>query len=363
MPPRATRSRPASRRTTGSARGAARALLLLAALLTWHSGSAFAQGGSPGATPLTLAHALELGPDASADVLGARSALAAAQRDEKRVASDPGSLRVDRLSASDAVTQAQADLDAALAANATAVAGAFFDALEADTAVSNANLDLDIQRQTLTAEQARRDAGASTDLDVAKAQNAVSAAHATAADAEAQRTLAFATLSSLLGTAVDALEPVQDTPDLGPVDSYLERARQANRQLVSARAAVALAQAKYDASNNDFTARSAIENAKDAVTDAQRTLQESQRTLELSVRNAYATAVAAQAAMANAGASDATAAKDLDAAKARLDAGAIAPLTYRSSELTRSNAAQGLESARHTYLLRRYQLDQAVVGG
>ncbi len=87
------------------------------------------------------------------------------------------------------------------------------------------------------------------------------------------------------------------------------------------------------------------------------------RTLDLSVRGAYANAQAAVAALANATAADATAQDDLEAAKARLDAGVISPLAYRSGELTRRQAAQVLASARHAVILRLAELERTVLGG
>lgn len=311
--------------------------------------------------PLTLEQALALGPDASADVLTARNDLTAASRDEARVLADPSSLRVDRIAAQNATRAAHAHLGAVMAADRSEVAGAFFDALEAESALRLATLSLDIQTQTLAAQQARRDAGAATDLDVAKAQNDAQAARSAVLDAQTQRTLAIATLASLVGRQPDALEPVTDAPPLGGLDGYQE-GLQDNAQRVAAANAVALAQARLDASDNDFTARSAIDSARDALASAELSQRDLERTLALTLRSAYARAQAAAATLANARATDATAAQDLATAKTRLDAGSIAPLTYRSSELSRRQAAQALESALHAYLRSVYALQQAVAG-
>ena len=312
-------------------------------------------------TPMSLEQALALGPDASAEVLTAHNDLTAAKRDEARVLADPSSLRVDRIAAQNASRAAEAHLRASLAANRSDVASAYFDALEAESALQLADLGLDIQTQTLAAQQARRDAGAATDLDVAKAENDTQAARSKVLDAQTQRTLTMATLASLIGAQPDALESVTDSPTLDALDTY-EQALQANAQRVSAANAVALAQARLDASNNDFTAQSAIDSARDTLASAQLSQQELERTLALTVRSAYARAQAAAATLANARASDATAAKDLATAKTRLDAGSIAPLTYRSGELSRQQAQQALESALHAYLSSIYALQQTVAG-
>lgn len=322
---------------------------------------AAAQGG--GQAPLTLQQAWEAGPDASAAVLSARATLASDQRAQARVAADPESLRVDRIGADSAVANAQRDLDAALAANKADVAGAYFDAQEADTALAVAELDAAIQLQTLQAEQARQQAGAATDLDVAKAQNTYRQAQTSQTEARTQRTLAYNTLASLLGRPADSLAPVTEVPDLGELDAYRKRADTANAQLVAARNTEVLARAQLQAIDNAFSSRSDIQQARDALADAERRVTEVGRTVELNVNAAYANARTAAAALTNAADADATAQKDLDTAKARLDAGSISPLAYRNSQLTRRQAAQSLESARHAAILRLLELDKTVLGG
>ena len=318
---------------------------------------------APQAAALTLERALALGPDASASVLSNRAALASAQRDATRVASDPASLRVDRITAENARANAERALAAALTANRSNVASAFFDALEADTAVAVARLDASIQQQTLEAERARLQAGAATELDAAKARNAASAAEAALNDALTQRTLAWNTLASLIGTQVAAVTEPAELPALGAVDTYLQRAEQENAPLNAARNAQVLAQAQLEATDNDFSPRAEIQVARDAVQDAVRHVGEVERTLELSVRAAHANAEAAEASLDNTRAADVTAQRDLDAARARLDAGSISPLAFRNSELTRRQAAQALAAARHALILRIYTLDQVVAGG
>ncbi|MEJ2291977.1 MAG: TolC family protein [Deinococcales bacterium] len=318
---------------------------------------------APSSAPLTLERALALGPEASATVLSARAALEAAQRTEARVAADPASLRVDRVSAETARADAERSLAAALAANRVSVAGAVFDALEADTAVDVATLDAAIREQTLQAERARLQAGAATDLDVAKAENAYRTAEATLTDATTQRTLAHNTLASLIGREVASVSPVVEVPALQDLDSYRQQADQTNAGLLAARGAERLAEAQLQAADNDFSSRSQIQDARDAHADAQRHVGEVARTLDLAVRGAHANAEAAAAAYRNAEAADTTAERDLAAARARLDAGSISPLAFRSSELTRAQAAQSLQSARHALILRIYTLEQVVAGG
>jgi len=314
-------------------------------------------------SPLTLEQALALGPEASADVLSARAALEAAQRTESRVTADPASLRVDRIAAENARADAERSLAAALAANRVSVAGAVFGALEADTAVDVARLDSAIQEQTLAAERARFKAGATTDLDVAKAENAYRAAETTLTDATTQRTLATNTLASLIGRQVAALSPIAEVPALQEADAYRQKADALNAALLAARASERLAEAQLQAADNDFSSRSQIQDARDALADAKRYVGEVARTLDLAVRGAHANAEAAAAAYRNAQAANTTAERDLAAARARLDAGSISPLAFRNSELTRAQAAQALQFARHALILQIFTLEQVVAGG
>ena len=335
---------------------------LLAALISLLACAALAQA-TPSQPPLTLERALALGPDASAAVLTARSRLAAARRDEARVNADPASLRVERITAQNARLDAERSLTATLAANRVTVASAFVAALEADTALEVARLDAAIEQQTLQAQRARLDAGAATDLDLAKARNAAASAQTAVDDATTQRTLATTTLASLVGAPVPALDGTVTPPELSSLDDYLQRARQDHAGLAGARDALRLSQAQLEAVDNDFSSAAQIQDARDAVSDARRQLAEIDRTLELSVRGAYANAEAARASMENATAADAAAEQDLEAARARLGAGSISPLSYRNSQLTRLQAAQALAAARHALVVRVLTLEQAVAGG
>jgi outer membrane protein TolC len=317
---------------------------------------------APSPESLTLEQALAVAPGASASVSAAQAALTSAERDDARVSSDPMSLRVDRITADNALTNAHRSLAAAFAGSTLDVASAYFAAMETDTALSIAELNADIQQRTLRAQQARKQAGAATDIDVAQAQNTYQQAQATLADARTQRVLAYNSLASLLGQDIGKLAPVTTTPTLHTLEHYLGSADQTNAQLVAARGAVTLAQAQYDASNNDFSPKSAIQQAQDTLGDARRQVQETRRTLDLAVRSAHANAQAAIAALANARDADATAQANLESAKAQLDAGSISPLAYQNDQLTRQQAAQTLDSAQHAVILKIYTLAQVVAG-
>ncbi len=312
--------------------------------------------------PLTLDAALALALEASTTVRGARSSLTAAVRDEDSSLRDPSSLRVDHISAQNAVAAAEGALAAAVVGNRVDGATAFFTALEAETSVRLAELTHAIASQTLAAQRARRDAGAATDLDVTKAENEEQSSSSSLVEATNQRTLAHAVLSGLVGEAVDQLAALDSTPTLETLDAYQQRARTENNQVRTTTDAVTLAQARLDASNNDFTAHVDLENAQQALADATVNATETKRTLQLNVASAFARAQAAAAAVTNAAANDVTAAEDLQTASTRLQAGSISQLSYRSSERARAQAAQNLESARHGYVNAVFALEQTVVG-
>jgi hypothetical protein len=116
--------------------GISLSLLLLFSFL-FPLSSAFAQEQE---TPpaLTLEQALSLAPNVDADVISARTDVAAAERDLQRVSNDPLALRLEKLQAEQALASEQDSLEAALVANRLDVTDKFFAALEADETLANA---------------------------------------------------------------------------------------------------------------------------------------------------------------------------------------------------------------------------------
>ncbi|MCY4353532.1 MAG: TolC family protein [Truepera sp.] len=326
-------------------------------------GLALAQGQE--APPsLTLETAFQIAPDASADLIAARTEVAAAQRDLDRTLADPLALRVPRLQAEQRLASAREALDAALIALRITVARAYFAALEADEALEIARLEHAIAQVSLEAQQVRFNAGAATQLDLDRAGNDLDAAVRTLAETGSDRELAYAELASQLGTgtAVTSLGPLNEASPLPELGGVVAEAQTRNGRVRAAQRAVDLAQAQLDAVDNAFSSRADIESARDRLADTQRDLNETLRTLELDLTSSYNSAVAAQARLDSAQASSATSAEDLAASRIRFDSGNLSPISYEQARLGHARTIASEHSALHAQILAALQLEQAVIG-
>ncbi len=295
----------------------------------------------------TLASAL-LKRVADAQVSAARVDLAAAERAAVRVAADPFALRLPRLQARHALSDARAALQSALFAAQLTTQDAYFGVLEAADAVRLAERALEHADTTLGATQIRFEAGAATVVEVGRARNALRGA---TRDLDAERTrgrLATAQLAARLGMAAETLslqEPTTDpvVPKLGEV-----LARSQNNQEVRA-AAQALEEARvYLAGvDNAFSARTEVEGAQVAFRAARTALAERRRSVALAVRSAHSEALAFRDALQAAGDADATEEAALEVQQARFDGGSISRLELMQAELDAATSTAALRRARH----------------
>ena len=128
-------------------------------LLLLFVSTAFAQPPRP---VTTLGRAVTNSIDLDADVIAARTALATAERATARATADPFALRLPRVQAEHALTDARTDLrNARLGARAETQA-AYFEALAAADAVRIAEREQALAQTTLAATQIRFEAGAVT---------------------------------------------------------------------------------------------------------------------------------------------------------------------------------------------------------
>ncbi len=324
--------------------------------------AAFTAGAQTPADPMTLADAVRLGAEIDSAVVNARADLSAAERDLDRSEADPLALRVPVLQARQAVEAAQAGLVTALIDSRLAVSQAYFTALGADDTLALAEQQRDISSVTLEAEQVRLDAGAATQLDVDRAGNNLDDAERDVASAANDRALADAELRSLLGSDVAALTPASDAPALAELAAVLADAQARNAQLAATGRALALAEAQLAAVDNAFSARTDIESAQDRLGSARLNVEETARSLELTVRSSYNAVLSAEGRWVGARADLATAQEDLEAQRARLDAGSISPLSYRQTELSAANSASSAARALNDLLLAHLRLEQTVMG-
>jgi outer membrane protein, heavy metal efflux system len=313
--------------------------------------------------PLTLEQALSLAPNLDADVISARTDVAAAERDLQRVSSDPLALRLEKLEAEQTLASEQDSLDAALVANRLDVTDKFFAALEADETLANALKQQQIATATLEAQQIRFEAGAITQIDLSNAQNDAVEAERAVRDAQNTRNLAYSQLGSVVGQSVTALTPYEaEAPQLAPLEQIQSEATTKNTQLKSLQRNVELARTQLEITDNAFSSRSQIDSAKDTLADAELTLSDYQSSLGLTIESSYNSVLAAQASYENALESFRTSGDDLTAQKTRLDAGSISPIAYQQSELSHAQNQAALNTAKHQLFLAHIRLEQAVLG-
>ena len=313
--------------------------------------------------PLNYNDALAQALESNADVLTAQVDLASAERDLARLEADPLALRIPLLQVQNAVENAQKTLQIAELSAQNAVATAYAEALEADTTLQLGEAQRAIAETQLSATQIRFEAGASTALDVDRAQNTLRNAERDVADAREAKALAYSRLASLL--ALSETPSLSDTvpnvavPPLDEVYAQLE----SNAQLVAARQSVALSEAQVAAIDNAFSAKADIDAAKDDLDNARTRLRETERSLRLSLRQSYNGVVAAQSRVQRAEADLKTSQENLDAQQVRYDAGSISLLELENSRVEVLSAQASLQTARHSLANGLRQLTLSTEGG
>ena len=313
---------------------------------------------------LTLAEVLRVAPANDPDVLGAEADVAAAQRELTRLQADPLALRVPTLQAEQTLENAQAALEAARLTSRTEVTSAYFDALSAERTLEVAGQDLTIQQATVQATQIRLDAGAATDLELLQAQNALAAAQRSQRNAEQTRALAESELASLVGQDATQLVQISLTPPAVPTLAIsLGQAEADNSSVQAASTTVTVAEAQLAAVNNAFSAQTDIDAAQDALTSAQSDLETARRSLELDVRGAHNALSSAERSFKSAKADLSASQDELTAQKARLDAGSLAPISFRAAQLSHTQTEAAMYSALYDFRLAALGLEQTVSSG
>lgn len=311
---------------------------------------------------LSFEQMLQLAVNANAEVSTAQATLDSATRALARVQADPLALRVAQLQAEHAVSTAQQALKAAQLKAQNNAADAFAAAREADSNVGLAEQKLDIAQTELEANNARIKAGAATALDVERAQNALANAERDLEAAKQSRTLAYASLASLLGIpntfSLEGAVALGDVPDLETALASLE----SNSLVTQARQTYELAQAQLAAIDNAFTARSEVESARDEVKRAETQVQEVRRSAEITVQQSYNAVLVAQSRLQGAEATFATAKSDLAAQQTRFDAGSISLLDLKQSQLALAEGESQLEQAKHALASSLRGLELTILG-
>ncbi len=314
--------------------------------------------------PLSLAGAQTRAVQGSADVVNAARDLDAAQRGLARVEADPTSLRVPLLDARHAVAAAVDSLRNAEHAARSAAADAFEALLEAEFDVRVAEASLAIADIEAQAVRIRREAGAATVSDVARAEDAFRSAERQLRDSRDGRGLARDRLALRIDVEGElpplvAEQPGDDAPTLEASLARLDE----HAALASARRAVVRAEANLAATDVAFTTPQAqIEAARDALASARDRAEDLARTLELSVRQAFNAVTAAQGREASAEETLMTARDDLFVATTRFESGSIAEIDVLRAELTVLQAEASMSRATHALAASLRALEGAVLG-
>lgn len=327
-------------------------------------GTALAQSEIGQGDVLTLAAVLEQAPAQDPDVLGAETALRAAERTLQRLRADPLALLVPTLQAEGALESARAGLSDARLASYTEVTAAFFGALEANGALELANETLALERAKLQATQIRFEAGAATGLELLQAENRLAAAERDVTDAQSTQSLALRRLGTLIRAEASRLEPVSLVPPAVPtLEQVLQEATETNSGVRAAASAVGVAEAELAAVDNAFSARADIEAVQDNLVGIESDLETARKSLELSVREAHGALESAARSFENAQADFAAAEEELTAQQARLDAGSLAPIALDESRLVFRQSEVALYGALHRFRLAALALEEVVSGG
>lgn len=309
--------------------------------------ASFAQEG-PEAAVLDRATAQAEAVAASIDVATAQRDLDAAERSRSRVEADPTSLRVALLQARHQVAAAEDGLRNARAAAMDAGADAYEAAVQARDRVAAAEAALEIFATEAEAARVRFDAGAATESDVARADDAARSAERDLADARRAFALALDQLALRMGReTIDAdLAVVDEDPSVPSLGRAVERVEE-NAGLRSARRAAELAEARFAAVDVAFTsARADVEAAQDALATARLRADDLAGTLRLAIRQSYNAVLAAESRLTSAREALATADEDVDVAVVRFEAGSIARVVLERVRLDQLRRLGEVHAAR-----------------
>ncbi|GAA5504418.1 hypothetical protein Dxin01_04188 [Deinococcus xinjiangensis] len=307
-----------------------RTALLLSALLVT---TASAQ------TTTTATNAVAAALSNNADVKTAQANLDKAQAANKAAQADPSSLVAAKLSASSALSLAQASLRGAKLSTLQSTVSAYTALLEAQQNVEVQTLQVQVDTKGVQVAQTKLNIGNATNLDVQNAQNTLSASQQALADAKAQVTLASGKLATLTGlnSGVRAAS-VPTVPKLSVSLATLRNGLGNLASMVSANNDVASAQLNVKLANNDFTPARTLQDAQTALANAQRGLQSAQSSTNQALASAYQTAQNSYDLLGVAQNREAAAQKTYNQDAARLKSGTISAVELQNTQLTLKKA-------------------------
>ncbi len=332
-------------------RGVRRKITLVFVLFTLHSllFTVFAQDAQE-ITPLTLADALATS-NARSSVVTAQLALNDATVVLSRTQSDPLALRLEQTQANQKVALAQAQLDEANYKAVQDITSGYTQFLEAQAALDLSTFARDLSNQNVQITQIRRDKGSATELEVQEAQNALEDAENNLLSSQQGANLAKTNLEGLIGMSVSTLAPISDDvlaplPGLETVLANLDK----TPGLLQINQGIELAQLGVDLLDPSYASISQIDTAKLQLDTAQTSATEVRRGLELQARTLFNTANSASETLAIRRDALANAQEREGVEKQRLDAGLLADVQFKQTQLATKQADLAALQAKHAYL-------------
>lgn len=315
---------------------------------------------------LDLGTVLELAADADNSVHEARKALGDAERDLLLLEADPQALPLDRADAERSVAAAAdrvrlAELEAELEA-----AKAYTDLLEARASLSQAEQQLEITELSLNGTRTRYEAGAAAELAVIEAENAVTEAESSYREAVADLGFAADDLAVRTGLAVSGstvLEPLTEEALPGSPDEAAasERLIELSGSLRDAERAVSAAADNYAATDNELSSRNEIEAARTGLADAEAAWERALTTAKTALGQSLSSLTANENRYRNALAALDVAAANLEAQRARYEAGSISRLALLEQEAGYAGTEATAASALHSLFIAQLQLEVTIL--
>ncbi len=323
-------------------------LLFVFSLFTFHfSLFTFAQDTPP---TLTLPQALATSNNRSAVVNG-QLALNDATSVLSRTQADPLALRLQNVQAEQKVALSQVQLDQAKYQAIADISSGYTQLLEAQAARDLSAFGRDLSNQSLQIAQIRRDKGSATELEVQEAQNALEDAENSLLSMEQTVALARTNLEGLIVMPAPALEPIPDNllvplPTLETVLANLDRLP----TLLQVNQGIELATLGVDLLDPSYASQQQIDNAKLQLGQAQTQGGEARRGLELQARSLYNTTKTASETLSIRQDALNNALEREGVERQRLDAGLIADIQFKQTQLATKQAELAALQAKHAYL-------------
>ena len=285
------------------------------------------------------------------DVVNARLSQGDAELALGRTQADPLALRLEKTQAQQRLTLSEAQLRQARYQAIADIAAGYTQLFEAQIQLELARTARDVNAQLVDITRIRLENGSATQLDVQDALNTLQDAEKNLNSAEQGLALAQANLASLIGQDVSSAAPVSDTllatlPDFEAVLTSLER----TPALLQVNQGRELAEVSLDILDPSYASSAQLDNAKLQLEQAAESAKEARRSLEIQARSLYNAARTAAQSYRVALDTLQSAQEREALERQRLDAGLIADITFKQTQLSTSQAQIAAVQAQHAYL-------------